>query len=493
MNKKIRNTFRICLIIVFMVIVCWKSGDIVIRKDSRNRFSDFYALKNKKIDVLFLGSSHTYHSINPLVLWKDFGITAYNMATTVGRVPAGYWILKNALRYTQPDAVVLEVAYLDENKISGDFSHDVFDSIPLSRFKYEAAIDVFDNDSKAVLEAMVPFSRFHNRWKELKNEDFTTKTTHLMGFYPSYKVKVSKLPAQLSEKPKAIDTVGVEYVYKIIQLCKEMGIKLIFYSYPFLVNEASQNDLAIAAQIAEENEIEFITPDDVLNTINLYSDFNDHAPNTSHANFSGALKTTRMFGSVLQTQYGLPGHKNETEFSEWDEYYSAYYETKKTEFQEIKDLSSYLIKSYDDDFLYFVEINHPEITESDFYRHLLENIGVDFSDYNNDSSALFLINDHQTVFIQQDYLNHPDTVLDSPLGNVVILEPDEDRYEVLLDNQVIYSALYSDLYHAGIRISVFEKETLKQVDNVFWKISKADPRDDISPMNGISSEQGKRR
>ena len=47
---------------------------------NENRILDgFYYEKENSLDVLFFGSSHMYTGVNPNVIWKNTGITSYNL------------------------------------------------------------------------------------------------------------------------------------------------------------------------------------------------------------------------------------------------------------------------------------------------------------------------------------------------------------------------------------------------------------------------------
>ena len=91
-----------------------RSNEVLLMKSNEEKFADYYSLENKDHDVLFLGTSHMLNSIIPMELWDHFGLTSYNMAIRNGRIPTDYWILKNALHYSKPKVVVIDIAYLDE-------------------------------------------------------------------------------------------------------------------------------------------------------------------------------------------------------------------------------------------------------------------------------------------------------------------------------------------------------------------------------------------
>lgn len=473
------NTF-ISLIIYLLFTFCLSIVNHLINgKNTAKVLTDFYT-KNPNIDVLFLGASHIGDSIIPLELWKDYGITSYNLAISDSRIPTSYWVLKNALRYVKPKVVVLEAAHLYDEKTTFISSHALFNSIPLGFFKYQAAKDLFDGDKELIIEAMIPFVRYHNNWDNIPNNNNSDTNNYSFGYGAFYNVQVKNIPEQMSDNPFPVNNISTEYVKKIIDLCKENEITVLFYSFPFLATEESRNDMSNFQTIAEENGITFVTPDSILQHIDPLSDFFDHYEGTSHANFSGALKATRFIGQIIQENHLLPKHENDKTIKQWDSYYRNYYKAKVQSFAKSNDLVSYFTKCFDDDFIYFIEINDPKIKKSEFHTNLLNNIGLDPSRIEQDVPSLYIIKDNRIINLQRDYLKHEDYSFDSEMGYVTfVCKEDENLYQILLDNQVIYTASYSDTYQADIRITVIEKENHQFVDSVFWNIEG-----DVSVGNG---------
>jgi hypothetical protein len=59
-------------------------------------------------DVLFFGTSHMTMSVYPMELWKDYGITSYNLGGNGHPLAISYWILMNALDYANPQLAVID-------------------------------------------------------------------------------------------------------------------------------------------------------------------------------------------------------------------------------------------------------------------------------------------------------------------------------------------------------------------------------------------------
>ena len=73
---------RIIAIIILASICCigWSYYCNLVQYP-RDNFYDFYnTLEKDTVDVLCVGSSHVYCGINPVQLYNDYGIAAYDLA-----------------------------------------------------------------------------------------------------------------------------------------------------------------------------------------------------------------------------------------------------------------------------------------------------------------------------------------------------------------------------------------------------------------------------
>lgn len=462
---KVFRNFSILFVILLLSICLIRYDKLSVKKNIPDKFSDYYALGENGVDVLFLGSSHTMSAISPMDLWEEFGISGYNMSIPACRIPTNYWILRNALQYSTPKLVVLETSFLDDEKANINFAHNFFDNVPFSRLKIEAAFDLFDGNLKQISEILFPILRFHGRWKELFRDDFDMSVSYLMGYSGGYETQKVELPEQSVSDPDEVDTVGTEYLYKIIDLCKEKNIALMFYDTPFF--DVSQNDSGFIALLSEKLNIPHYSPDDILKELNTGTDFND--PN--HINYSGALKTTRLLGNFISEKFGFENNRNNEAYRKWDDSLEEYMKIKEKEFLLTGKLPSYLTKCFDDDFSYIIEILDPKIVKDDYYRGLLMNIGMDPDSVPLNERFLFILRDNRQIFLLKDHLSENTDPFETPIGNGVFLQKrEEDQYQLLIENEILYTSSYSEIKDACIRITVLQNETNQVIESGIWKL-----------------------
>jgi hypothetical protein len=126
---------------------------------------------------------------------------------------------------------------------------------------------------------------------------------------------------------------AIEYLDKMVALCREEGIELIlvkaptnsirYYWYPEwdaqMVDYAENNDLAYYSMIGKDDEI----------GLDWSKDTYDKG---LHLNVYGAEKVTSYFGKILAESHDMPDHRTDKELSElWQGRIDAYYKERNGE------------------------------------------------------------------------------------------------------------------------------------------------------------------
>ena len=125
MNKQslVQKSIRLLL---FLGILCalFLTVQDVLKKDTEHRGSDvvkgFYAEKKNDMDVVFLGSSTMFCTVDPLVLYENYGIAAYDFGCSAQAFESEYLYLKEVLRYQKPKVIGLEVVSIKKKTDPSD-------------------------------------------------------------------------------------------------------------------------------------------------------------------------------------------------------------------------------------------------------------------------------------------------------------------------------------------------------------------------------------
>ena len=352
---------KVIKIISFVLIFCvlLYSVSRVLRfkyNDGIYQFDSFYILKNNSIDVLLLGSSHSFININSFYLYKLYGISSFNLCGSIQPLWNTYFYFKEALKTQKPKLIIVEAyttiinyEYIDDSRIikntygikwSIDRLNSVIVSSPKNRWN----------------EFLNPFYQYHNKYSSLTYEDFLPyngkeKYKYYKGYAISYhihsnmKTKVDYITNEISLYPK------VEKYYRmVIELAKNNNIPILIVKAPYSTySRNDQKKYNMAERIAKEYNVPFINLNYNYDDYNL--DFSKDFADTSHLNYKGAEKVARYLGKYLKENYDLPDRRGEHKYHSWE--MNAKYQDKEIynfELKQDKNLNEYIekVKNTDD-------------------------------------------------------------------------------------------------------------------------------------------------
>ena len=439
-------------------------SDLTERKASKEKFADFYEME-EDFDVLFLGASHVLNGILPMELWNEYGIVSYNMAGVGNRHAMNYWILKNALEYTEPKLVVLDTAMLARDEKIGELEqlHFSIDHFPYSETKVAMIEDLVEDEERRN-DFLWKFSTYHNRWNELEEQDFRKVPSPEKGADGKINVAVPDEMYYFDESYRSPeeDTISVEYVRKIIEECQSRNIEILTVYLPFPDNTGWQGESNRMAEIAAEYDVDFIDYYTMLELVNLNTDFYDK---NSHMNYSGARKVTSYLGNYIVSNYGIEDHREDEAFSSWHDDYEEYLDFKRENIIQQDELKNYLMLLNDTSFsygIYFKPFN--PITSYPVLVELLQNMGIDFSQIPNEDYFLFVDNQNGTRHEMRLF-----ETLEYRFGEFSMFYNDDAHLE--LTNSKAESMIITN---SDIAIVIFDNRDLSFVDQAKFTLKGLD-------------------
>lgn len=314
--------------------------------------------EDRQYDVLFFGTSHVVNSVFPMQLWRDYGITSYNLAIHGGSIASSYWMLETALDYQKPKVAVMDVLLTKSNYMQTDLpmAHAAMDPFPLSMTKLRAIWDIYDSP-KDRAELLFPLDVFHNRWKDLDTEMLKrgfgeTKVSPEKGGESRIRVYPLEEPLVVDASDAADEwTEGLRYLEKFILLCRQEGIAPVITYLPYRgAGDAEEQRYSNAAiRLAQSLGAETID----LQHSDLIDDDTDWYDDGGHTNPLGAKKITGALGEYLTAAHDLPDHRDS---GDWAADYEAYYAYQADHLQKTEDLWSTLALLSVEDFTAVVEI-----------------------------------------------------------------------------------------------------------------------------------------
>ncbi len=330
-------------------------------------YQDFYQMDKDSIDVLFLGSSHAVNAFSPIELYKEYGITSYNLSCEQQNMLLSYFWLKEALRYQTPKIVVLDTCFLfscnpqEPLNTPEAITRKAIDYMRWSSVKREAVYDICLIDEKQdLLSYYFTNIRFHTRWTELNEDDFSfmRNLTGLYGF-SALNGTISEIEREKMQIFSANENMNEEmpleimlmYLDKIEKLCKEEGIQLILCKTPAISSSVQQYNYV--QNYAKEKQVLYydFNEEALFNEVGFQKnmDFNDGM----HLNYKGAKKITDYMGTIFEKNYKFV-NSNDAQYSSLVDYYDGI--IKDCKLHEIDDFVTYMDYIEDSRYIVFLSV-----------------------------------------------------------------------------------------------------------------------------------------
>lgn len=324
--KKILSILVFCGILISL----FEPLNKIMLDKSYNRYYilDGVLANAERIDVQVYGSCHAYTSFDTVVYTADTGISAYNMANSSEIIPTTYLRMKNYFEINRPQVAVVEIwgtnayeTYIDSDLILEDYFKTSIEVLPITEDKLEIindfeTLDLIEENfplfkyKDRLLNGDISIIDFHYSYEkayELYSEDgknmiYSDIETRLnnRGFKPDFSVDISEEYAKSQASVNENDTLPVEedlmkYVDKIIALCEEYDVELIFYRAPYISTENELRKRNYLEDYFEERNIPFYDLEQEID-FDTTIDFHD----THHLSSYGALKATHFFEDVIE-------------------------------------------------------------------------------------------------------------------------------------------------------------------------------------------------
>lgn len=305
--KKVFKTIVFLLVASFIFSV---SDKLLVRKsiygwwNMTTKVNSFFNSPRNKYDVVFFGSSHAYASFNPLVIYEETGLSSHVIATQKQPLWATYFYIDEAIKRQEPSLIVLDTyaatftdEYSDEATV-----YTYCDDFPTGINKLKM-INLSTDNLKRKFDYAVRFTKYHSRWNELNEDDFSFNPGKLHDRLYGY--------CKLTTKGKDIqrpDTSSVdfktpltdkneEWLIKIIKLCKDNATDIVLVKTPDNETGTERGHYNYIKELAGKYDVSFVNYNDFYEEIgiDMANDFFDK----THLNQYGADKFSRFISSAL--------------------------------------------------------------------------------------------------------------------------------------------------------------------------------------------------
>lgn len=317
------------ILVFFLIFVTLFSGmnEILVEKNLNRYYILSKELENvENIDVQVYGSCHAYTSFDSNYFSKHYGLSSYNMSNPSEIIPSTYLRMLERFKKDKPQVVLVETwginaydTYILEEKIFGEHLKPNIENIPISREKIKV---INEFETLDLIEANFALAKYKGRLlnASLAKEDFAYNFEEISenygegtyrwlydemerrianrGFSPTESKEVLDYPelqAYVSEDEIVeVEAVLMKYVDRIIELCEENNVKLIFYRAPYVSKESELKKSNYLEKYLKTKKVSFFDLEKEIE-YDYETDFSDH----HHLSKEGARKTTDYLGEMI--------------------------------------------------------------------------------------------------------------------------------------------------------------------------------------------------
>lgn len=332
-----------CIAFLYLVsVLSARYTQIMMNKQELFCSATLKQYKDNSIEVLFLGSSQMVYAAQPMLLWENYGITSYNMATSATTIPGNYWEARIAFETQSPKVVMIDCtfAYMADKTFNEiPRIHSAIDGFWPSKAVYEAVNDLVEPNNRFEFY-WTPYI-YHTRWKELSESDFLEVSDHGTGggWLVNKIENFEGTVVQCDKNERAeVPQINLEYLEKLEDLCKENDAELVLMILPIPMAVEYQPIYNSLEQWAKERGIAYVNgyDDPDFWHLDYGTDFQDFA----HMNIHGVKKSSAYIGDYLVSHYDLTLYQDEQTCAFWDE--------RMKEYQQYEDdVWTYPLLSYD--------------------------------------------------------------------------------------------------------------------------------------------------
>lgn len=332
----------------------------------------FYDQPKNTIQVAAIGSSIVLINFNPMLLYEQYGISAFNYGTEQQILLSSYHILREIYK-RHPDSlknVILECqGVLFES--SEPFWRKAIEPLHFSKNKFDAAKEIADKNKTVqeknkqkyyidILSYLVSIINYHERWKNIERGDFIKfhepSKSHRRGYAKNTGMLVnhysheSQVYLPFLENTDAEEVQfnewGVKYLKQIVDFCKEKKLNLVLFKSP--TPQWNVRYHVTMKRMATEMGISFMDMNLVENFLESEIDFALDMADVVHANFEGAEKMTSYVGKYMMENFPVENITDDEKYSFLKNDLAIYRSLKNgfalTQIAHIKDFLSHCMK-----------------------------------------------------------------------------------------------------------------------------------------------------
>ncbi len=332
-NQKNCILKSIIFMLIFVVLLSGVSRIMTVNSlnEEFQLMTGIYQEEENSLDAVFLGSSATYAYWNPVIAWKEYGISGYLYNCSSQPLLVAEHLIKEA-RKTQPDALyIINVNTLGNDGVSDVVMHRLLDFMPFSAQKLQLTKYVADMKQLSFADRMeyyFPLLRYHSRWNELTAGYFSEwnnniKNASMYSTYLSTSKDLSNDYITTNQRAEISDELN-QSINSLLNYLEKEDIKAIFVTVPRLEKTENAQHINTVNDILSKSSFPVVNLSNSLEEIGL--DLKWDFYNETHCNIHGSIKFTYYFAEYLIENYGFEDKRENPDYASWNEAVDNYTE-----------------------------------------------------------------------------------------------------------------------------------------------------------------------
>ena len=337
-----RNVIKAFVFVLIIVVLFFELGYFF--QPTFGRENNYMAKKafnyepENTIDTIIIGSSTVHHGISVMEMYKENGICAWNMGSSLQPVSSSYYLLMDAykLQGKSLKTVMFEVFMMDRNA-DDSLRRSINDAIMHYDIKYTANRE-YAKSIKDALDRTIPLSSYHSRWSEISKSDFNKSYEEYRAYLRGYYLDTNRnyfyehdyteitLPAynaDFSGEDARFTAESLFYLRKMIDFCDDHDIKLVLFKTPMAESWDVSRHNAVQ-DIADQYGLDFLD----FNYEPLFDEISyNYATDQSdgdHMNYYGVKKLSAWIGDYLVKECGAEDVRGKVDYDFLEEEYRQY-------------------------------------------------------------------------------------------------------------------------------------------------------------------------
>ncbi len=321
MKKGVKRSIEIVVFAILLTACIWRTYIIFSWKDTSGAYisstSQLYHTEPDLMDVVFLGSSHCYCGIYPCFLWRDYGIAAFDMATSGQDKDTTYHALIETLKTQSPKVVCVDMYGLlhDEHGVQGNVYRNML-ALRSSTNSIGLVQDYIPKKER--LDYYLRWPIVHTRYKELGKYDFISYelSTYGRGECPGWVIGTSYKDEEAvnNQEIAPLSEKNQKWLDRLYELSQKEQFNIIFMMIPSSVSVNEQQMLNAVSEYAKQHGIPFLD----FNRIDIGLDYTRDFIDDSHLNAFVSAKFTCYLVEYLDGNYQLEDHRGDASYVSWD-------------------------------------------------------------------------------------------------------------------------------------------------------------------------------